>query len=125
MLAMATKLLANLQAVARILLVVKLWWKHFRAVARISFVMEVLPWKHFRTMARISFVIEVLPWKHFRAVVRYSFVMAGSGIGIRRRSFGRFRARRGIIRGIRDPSWDHSRDWGSVAGSFARFQVVA
>ena len=67
---MAAKLLAIFQAVARILLVVKLWWKHFRAVARISFVMEMLPWKHFRAVARISFVMEVLPWNHFRAVSR-------------------------------------------------------
>ena len=35
-------------------------WKHFRAVARISFAREVLPWKHFRAVARISFVMEVL-----------------------------------------------------------------
>ena len=30
-----------------------------------SFSGEVVQWKHFRAVARISFVMEVLPWKHF------------------------------------------------------------
>ena len=39
-----------------------------------SFNCEVVQWKHFRAVARISFVMEVLPWKHVRAVGRISFV---------------------------------------------------